>query len=120
MRSVRRPRSKQRAVAKWIEPQRGNCAANEQNRKYHLSPHLSGQYVLSIKKRHGGEQETEYVCAADAAIVQKAVPRRDRLQNVAPEIHIGREKVGPQVPKELNPPDDVQHDVYGQSRNYRH
>src|SRR5262249_31290208 len=82
--------------------------------------HISSQYVLSIKDRHGGQQQSKYVGATDAAIVQEAVPRWSRLQYIAPEVHVGCEKVRAQVFKEFDSPDYVQHYVDGERRHYSH
>src|SRR5262249_39246258 len=54
---------------------------------------ISGQYVLSIKDRHSRQQQSEYISAANAAIVQEAMPRRNRLQYVAPEVHVCCEEI---------------------------
>src|SRR5262249_2846245 len=82
--------------------------------------HISSQYVLSIEDHHRGQQQPEYVSAADAAIVQEAVPWRNRLQYVAPEVHVRCEEVRAQILKEFDSPDDIEHYVYCQRRDYRH
>src|SRR5262249_14150053 len=82
--------------------------------------HISGQYILSIEDRHSGKKQSEYISAADAAIVKEAVPGGNRLQYIAPEVHVGCEEIGPQVLKEFYPPDYVEHYVYGQRRDYCH
>src|ERR1043166_1294817 len=73
--------------------------------------HISGSYVFAIEYEHGSQQETKDVSAARCCVVIKIVPRYFRLQHVTPKIHVGCKEKRPQVYEELNPPDDVEHQI---------
>src|SRR6185369_3152747 len=70
-------------------------------------PTSSGSDVLSIEDDHRREQNAEDVGAADAPVTSKALPGDFRFEDVAPEVHVGGEKIWPQVLEEL----DAAHDM---------
>ena len=49
----------------------------------------------------------------------QTLPWNFRFEDVAPEIHVGGEKVGAQVLKELDAAHDMKHEVEGQRRHGR-
>src|SRR2546422_5175343 len=66
-------------------------------------------YVLSIEDCCRHQQRSKDIGAAYTAVMQEALPGDHRLEHVAPKVHVGGKEVGPQVLKELNATNNVEH-----------
>src|SRR5678816_1502712 len=78
-----------RGSAKWTAP-----TIIKKNRSSSASfTHISRHNILPLKDDHGRQQQTSRIRAADTCVVPHALPWNFRFEYVAPEVHIGCEKV---------------------------
>src|SRR5688572_29904285 len=69
------------------------------------------QHIFPLKHNQPCQQEADAVHATAAGAVDKLVGRNLRLEDLAPELHVRCEQIGPKVYEEVHAADHVQHYV---------
>src|ERR1041385_5405589 len=75
------------------------------------SPTCSANDILPLEDHYARQQQPSRIRATHTRVMPETLPRDLRLEHVAPELHVSRKKVRPQVLEKLHAPDDVQRQV---------